>query len=199
MARAFTLVELLVATSIFVIGFTAALAMFTKGVRDLQTADSLTRASLAATSLMDEFRLDAGMDGFDNGRDPFPPSAYVGDGFAGNGAATAEIGRLYPYRAMPGIWYTVRRSTSLLNDPNDKLTTTLHFDLVVMPLAVDEASAGSTTAQPGFSLTEAWFRRRMSIALGATAEPILDNLVERGLAFRFQGALVRRPSWLPLR
>ncbi len=197
--RGFTLVELLVATGVFALGFTAVFTLFLKGMWFRQQADNLTRASLAASSLLDEFRLDTGLDA--NGGMPRKPEEYLGTGFAPMPApgtpGTAD--RLYPYTAMPGIWYCVRSCTDLLGKADNDLTTTLHFELIVVPVSISESVAhgDADPNKAGFPITERWFLRRMSIPLGTDAEHVIANLVERGLAFRFRGAVVRRASWLP--
>ncbi len=199
--RGFTLVELLVATGVFALGFTAVFTLFLKGMWFRQQADNLTKASLAASSLLDEFRLDTGLDA--NGGMPREPREYIGTGFAPMPApgTLGSAERLYLYTAMPGIWYCVRSCTDLLGKDDNSLSTTLHFELVVVPVSISE-SVAHDNADPnkaGFNMTESWFRRRMSIPPGSTSDQIIANLVDRGLAFRFRGAVVRRASWLPTR
>ena len=52
------------------------------GMRMRKLSEDTTRASLAASCLIDEIRIDAGGGGAIGGSSPMPPLAYEGDGFA---------------------------------------------------------------------------------------------------------------------
>src|SRR5271170_5568637 len=98
MRRGFTLVEMLVATIVFLVGFVAVFGLFLGGMRFRKLAEDTTRSSLAASCLIDEIRAKAG--GIPTGgaaSNPLPPSAYVGTGFANGGAAVGSLNDLYPY------------------------------------------------------------------------------------------------------
>src|SRR5277367_4098546 len=111
MRRGFTLVEMLVATIVFLVGFVAVFGLFLGGMRFRKLAEDTTRSSLAASCLIDEIRAKAGGIPTPGGAagSPLPPSAYVGTGFAtggggaGGGAAGSPVGTpLYPYPPVPG-------------------------------------------------------------------------------------------------
>ena len=193
-AAAFTLLEMLVATGIFMFGFAAAYSLFLVGMHARQEAESLTRASLAANALLDEFKLSSGLET----NAPVIPNAYLGDGFAeelpGANPATAtnQPDTLYPYKPLPNTWYCVTNCTDLTGG-QDKMTTTLHLTLVVVPIAL------SDNANP-VKIRDLW--RRFSIqkptsGQALTETDVVNELVRRGLAFRFHSALLRRASWLP--
>ena len=53
----FTLLEMLVATFIFVIGFVSVYGLFLSGVKYRAEADAITRSSVAASNIVNEMRL----------------------------------------------------------------------------------------------------------------------------------------------
>jgi prepilin-type N-terminal cleavage/methylation domain-containing protein len=176
----FTLVEMLVATGIFLFGFSAAYALFLIGMHYRQQAEAMTKTSLAANALIDEFRLASGLE--DNA--PCQPSEYIGDGFARNGQTTTGSQNLYPYASIPGVWYCVRTCTDA-SGGNEELTTTLHLTLLVTTLDLPPSSSPIAISSLG---------RR----LGATGEDtIITAMIERGLMVQFHTAVLRRASWLP--
>ncbi|GDY12925.1 hypothetical protein LBMAG53_18030 [Planctomycetota bacterium] len=194
-AAAFTLLEMLVATGIFMFGFAAAYSLFLVGMRARQEAESLTRASLAANALLDEFKLSSGLE---TGA-PMVPEKYQGDGFAEDPLVNNLTDKLYPYKPLPNTWYCVTNCTDLTGG-QDKMTTTLHLTLVVVPIALSTTSTFVEISS---------LKRRFSITIPnpiptrsngtprSVEEYIVDELVKRGLAFRFHSALLRRASWLP--
>ncbi len=181
--RGITLIEMLVATSVFLVGFVGALSLFTAGVSYRKQSDDLTRCSLALTSLVEEIRIDAGRES----GGPLAPSEYIGDGFANDGAET-DAATLFPYRLQPGIWYRVESCTDLANtDVNT--TTALKLNLLVIPFS---------TADSAITLVEIGRRlqiRDVSNTVLTDPQAIADRLVERGIAQRHEVVLVRHRSW----
>jgi len=181
--RGITLIEMLVATSVFLVGFVGALSLFTAGVSYRKQSDDLTRCSLALTSLIEEIRIDAGREA----GGPLAPSEYVGNGFAEDGAET-DSGTLFPYRLQPGIWYRVETCTDLANADDNATTTALKLNLLVIPFS---------TADSDITLTEIGRRLQLRdvddnlLTVGAIA----NRLVERGIAQRHEVVLVRHRSW----
>ena len=140
--RGFTLIELLVATIVFLIGFVAVFSLFLGGMRFRKLAEDTTRASLAASCILDEIRIDAGGQGLST---PRMPKEYVGDGFApfhagttadqeGTDTSLTAEEQLFPYKPLPGIWYRVMKATDL-NETQDPKTTAINLELVVVPFA----------------------------------------------------------------
>jgi prepilin-type N-terminal cleavage/methylation domain-containing protein len=199
MRRGFTLVEMLVATIVFLVGFVAVFGLFLGGMRFRKLAEDTTRSSLAASCLIDEIRAKAGGGAAAN---PLRPDAYVGTGFAtsgvggGSGAATpAALTYLYPYPPVPGTWYRVMSCTDINGDPGNVNTTVLHLELVIVPFA---------TAASSLSFGDLQNRLLNGVTLGQVdptvtnpSEQIADVLIQRGIAFRFQSVITRRPSWMP--
>ncbi|HEX3134733.1 MAG TPA: prepilin-type N-terminal cleavage/methylation domain-containing protein [Planctomycetota bacterium] len=207
--RGFTLTELLVATIVFLVGFVSVFALFLGGMRMRKLAEDTTRASLAASCLIDEIRIDAGGGGAAGAASgPQPPIAYEGDGFApfkpgssdtdegtatdpAPGARAPADNPLFPYKPIPGTWYRVMKCTDLEDSTTNAQTTVLKLDLLVVPF-------GSPDKRLLFSELD----RRLALLdnserSGATVETIAARLVQRGLAFRFVAVVTRRPSWLP--
>jgi prepilin-type N-terminal cleavage/methylation domain-containing protein len=196
--RGFTLTELLVATIVFLIGFVSVFALFLGGMRMRKLAEDTTRASLAASCLIDEIRIDAGGGGTGI---PFAPKQYQGDGFApfvegddpdeeGTLDGTALDLPLFPYKPIPGVWYRVLKATDLQGEPENAQTTVLKLDLLVVPF-------GSADTR----LTLADLDRRLGLFTpaerrDAKADEFSARVVQRGIGFRFVAVVTRRPSWL---
>lgn len=196
----FTLTEMLVATIVFLVGFVAVFGLFLAGMRFRKLAEDTTRASLAASCLIDEIRLDAG-GGMTNA--PKQPLDYVGDGFAdptaggldeGSTDSSAPQDPLFSYRSVPGVWYRVMKSTDLNGSGTNARTTVLHLKLLVVPYA---------TSDP--DLTFETLNRRLKLVLtsdgkvdtNASPTAVGDALVQRGIGFTYQVVITRRPSWMP--
>lgn len=192
MRRGFTLVEMLVATAVFLLGFTACFALFLGGVRFRTRADDLTRLGLAASSLVHEIAIDSGKHGPGGGK----PCDYVGNGRADDGAE-ADDKELYAYPSSPGIWYRVLSCTDLRGLRGDETSPataaataqsspTLHLDLLVVAFPADNAPINLDDVA-----------RRIGTKDRSSRDSIIADLEARGLALRLTTALVRQPSWLP--
>jgi prepilin-type N-terminal cleavage/methylation domain-containing protein len=197
--RGFTLVEMLVATIVFLVGFVAVFGLFLGGLRFRKLAEDTTRASLAASCLVDEIRSSAGGSGTASPSTsaPLAPSAYIGTGFAtagsgsgaGGGASQALTTALYNYAPVPGTWYRVLNCTDINGNTANAQTTVLHLQLFVLPFA---------TSSP--SLTFADLNHRLlndMVPPLSTVDQVADELIRRGVGFRYQSVITRRPSWLP--
>jgi prepilin-type N-terminal cleavage/methylation domain-containing protein len=204
--RGFTLTELLVATIVFLVGFVSVFALFLGGMKMRKLAEDTTRSSLAASCLIDEIRIDAGGGG---GGMPQAPHQYIGDGFAtfkeGTNFLQGDEGHnsndllwsldnpLFRYKPIPGVWYRVMNATDL-NGGDDPQTTVIKLDLLVVPLGTADTT-----------LTFSDLNRRLSVFSGMSAaelrvakvEQLSAILVARGIGFRYQAVVTRRPSWLP--
>ena len=194
--RGFTLIEMLVATTVFAIGFVGVFGLFLAGMRFRKQSEDLTRCSLAASSLVSEIAIDAGREA----TGPSEPQKYVGDGFVGvsyppstPSFPSADSGAEYlvPYRAQPGVFYRVEQCTDLLGT-NLADTTVIRIRLLVVPWA---------TVDPTVSLVEIARRLQMRKVVAPQAlltEPgaIASELVKRGLAMRLDAVITRRPAWM---
>jgi prepilin-type N-terminal cleavage/methylation domain-containing protein len=142
--RGFTLTELLVATIVFLVGFVSVFGLFLGGMRMRKLAEDTTRASLTASCIIEEIRIDAGGVGGSGLSSPYSPREYVGDGFAkfvkgtqpdkffcegaeNDPSKKAEFGAttnpLFRYKPIPGSWYRVMNANDLSpipDDPDDK-------------------------------------------------------------------------------
>jgi prepilin-type N-terminal cleavage/methylation domain-containing protein len=202
--RGFTLTELLVATIVFLVGFVSVFALFLGGMRMRKLSEDTTRASLAASCLIDEIRIDAGGGGAIGGGSPMPPLAYEGDGFAPfnpgandteegteSGAVSPPDNPLFPYRPIPGTWYRVMKCTDLEDVATNAQTTVLKLDLLVVPFGSNDERLWLSDLDRRLSLLTAEERRKPS------ADLIAARLIQRGIGFRFVAVVTRRPSWLP--
>jgi prepilin-type N-terminal cleavage/methylation domain-containing protein len=187
----FTLVEMLVATAVFVIGFVGVFVLFLSGVRFRKLSEDLTRTALASSSLIAEIRIDAGREGGGSK----PPSDYVGNGFATDGAELNDgSGKvpLFPYPQQPGIWYRVMSCSNLSGDAADAKTIALKFQLVVLSFP---------TSDTALTFTELQRRLRLTDSTGSliTDDPglVVSELTRRGAAMTTTAVIVRQPSWMP--
>lgn len=180
--RGITLIEMLVATGVFLVGFVGALSLFTAGVSYRKQSDDLTRTSLALSSLIEEIRINAGREP----SGPMAPSAYIGDGFAeppAEDAATVDDA-LYPYHMQPNIWYRIESCTDLMGGDN-ATTTAITFTILVVPFGTSDATLTLTGIGRQLQL------RDTANVLLATPQAIADRLVERGIALRHDVVMVR--------
>jgi prepilin-type N-terminal cleavage/methylation domain-containing protein len=216
--RGFTLVELLVATAVFVIGFAAVFALFLSGVRFRKLADDTTLTATLASSLLTEVYLDSGrLDGTATAPSPpgpAEPQQYDGDGHNNDTpAAQWKDKQLFAYPGVPGTAYRIagpppptapggtangKGHCCDIIGGQDAMTTTVVLDVVAL-------CPGPTTPTLGD------LERRVRLDTGATGSHPWDaltdqedkaiayenELVARGIALRYRAALVRKPHWMP--
>ena len=169
--------ELLVATGIFVLGFSVCLGLFLAGMRHRTAAEDHLRLGFAASSLVEELGLvemaTAGV--------PLPTPA----------------GTLLPIRGHQHVWYRIETCQNAVvtnnvpgdpggkDDPNaDTLLTTL---LIV------------SFATPGTNLTYEDINRRLRVITSASGtldaaqqQQLTDHLLARQLALRMETVILRR-------
>ena len=189
----FTLVELLVATGVFMIGFAAAFGLFLAAVRYRTLADDTTRLSLAASSIVEEMAIGKGV----TLATPNAPNLYLGAGDLPSITNTdTDPLKFYAYPGVPGTWYTVESCTDVVGDALNEKTPTLHLNLLVLVF---------TSTDPSQALQLDEVNRRVRIApvadyranlSSADATLVRDGLVKRGLAMRVSAVVLRRPSWM---
>lgn len=127
----FTLVEMLAASVIFLIGFVSVYGLFLGAMRFRQQGENLTRSAIAASSLTAELRL----------RMPFHPTSapadFQGDGLPSNNPDTANA--FFHYSDQPGLFYRVA-DVAYLVDPGSGpvLTRALTMNLQFVFLGIGE-------------------------------------------------------------
>lgn len=220
MRRGFTLIELLVATGVFLFGFTAAMALFLLGTRARAQADGMLRLSLAASSIVEEIRLEAGRETKWDGAQwvahpsaPFEPQAYVGDGFAAidsqNIDSTSVLendnspsGRLYPYKPQPGIWYRVldcvdEKGDRTTAERGANLATALRFDLLVVwnPAPDTSLLISELAHRQGMDRPNPPIANWASLSPTQKVDELATFMAKRGFAVRETAWIIRKPSW----
>lgn len=197
----FTLVELLVATGVFMIGFAAAFGLFLAAIRYRTLAEDTTRLSLAASSIVEEMAIGKGVT-LTAPNAPNAPNAYLGAGDLPSITNTANDPlKFYAYPGVPGTWYTVESCTDVVGDQLNQKTPTLHLNLLVLvftsadpsqPLELEEVNRRVRILTPANG-----FRNQLDTA-GTPSEvtQVRDGLVKRGLAMRISAVVLRRPSWM---
>lgn len=178
MRRGFTLIEMLVASGVFLVGFVSIYALFLRGAHDRARGEAITRTSLALASLSVELRL-----AIADENTVAAPSAHVGDGLAGNG--TESGGELYRVDGVPGVWYRVTAATDLTGGDNPAAEA-----LALRLVAIYDST-------PVADLTLSDFRQRARIDTGLDEAQAIQELVTRGLAEQQVTVITRRPTWAP--
>lgn len=194
MRRGFTLIEMLVATGIFVIGCVAVFSLFIAAMRFRKQADDTIRLSVASTSLLERIRMTAGTE---TGA-PLKPERYVGDGFAGNGpepatpvaspTAVAEwTDQLFESPDAPGVWYRVLSAVGDDGQPDTDNSTTLRLDILLVHISQSQDPTAFTFDD---------LKRVIRPKLATTdMDEYLSDLTVRGMITRVHSTIVRRASW----
>jgi len=207
--RGFTLIEMLVATAIFAVGFTALYAMFLAGMRNRALAEATTRTSLAANSLIGDMRLACGTERAGTlPASSLPPLAlhYIGDGDAENGAEVAgadmqdpasisdadvydEAGRFFARDDGSGVFIRVLDASDLSGDRDGD--GAIRVTVLAAHLAIPRDSV---------SIAELRRRRRVPID-GAipmsVGEQVIRDLERRHILHRYDAVIHRRVPWAP--
>jgi len=195
--RAFTLIEMLVATAVFVLGFAALYTMFLLGVRNRVQAEALTNTSLVADAVVAEMRLAAGTERAGSITPPALPSDYVGDGNAENGPEVFPVGSpdsydvqnpFFAYPEQPGVFYRVMQVTGLVDsdgdgvpEDDDPTADALRVHLLVGQLGIPRDST---------SIDE--LRRRYGLGATLSGQEVVEALVERHLLRPYDAVVLRR-------
>ena len=183
MRRGFTLLEMLVATAIFVTGFLAVYTMFLVGVRSRTVADATTRGAIVATSLMSEMRLRAINDPV--GSSANTPAAWLGDGIppalgADSLDNTSWDAQFYAHPDAPGMYYRIDAATDLKGNAG-----TVVSDAIAMTILVGQLDSNQPT------LTYQDLRRRYNLPSAASPSVVADNLLQRGILQRYDAVIHR--------
>lgn len=111
MRRGFTIVELLIATFIFLIGFVSVYGLFLRAVQFRREGENMVRCSLAASSIVATMRLKIRADT----TIPFDPTVYKGDGDPGNNAESDPL-PFFAYLDQPGMFFRISNASPLMTD-----------------------------------------------------------------------------------
>jgi prepilin-type N-terminal cleavage/methylation domain-containing protein len=200
--RGFTLIEMLVATGVFLLGFSAAYMLFLAGVRYRTEAAATQRLAFALTSLTAELSLSSG----EHAALITNPGDYEGNGLAIETTPSAAEPEdptdltktlLFPYPGLSGVWYRVMACADLHGQKDTatavagvlpaNTSATLHARILVITVPTDDTTLSFQDLQ----------RRYLRDSTTATTPAaIAAELVDRGLAMQSETVLLRRPSWL---
>jgi len=207
----FTLTELLVATAVFIIGFTAAFSMFLSAIRYRTFADSTARNAMAAASQMGEIYLDSGTE---PGTGPVDPAKYSGNGDATNTLETGQTGMntlLYTFNGIPGGMGRVRGSCAVgdygnaleqsfdnNNGPagayaDGAYATAIQVDILAM-VSGDRHDVTTDYADLNQRL-RLFLPNDPTLGSASAADSCDEVLVDRGIASVFRAVIVRHPHW----
>jgi len=209
MRDGFTLVEMLVATGVFVLGFVAVYSLFLSGMRFRKLADDTARTATLASTLLTEMYLDS--DGGSAG--PASPADYNGSGNPSTPETSAVTGLttpLYSYSGIPGTVYRFSGTTDLMGNsvgvPNGTtpdpvaLTTALVTQVFISCPGVVTPTLGDlnrthlvqgTDQQPLYGNQEFQNLSQQNQALA-----LQEQMVAHGAAMQYTAVIIRQPHWL---
>lgn len=203
MRRGFTLVEMLVASAIFLFGFMTVYSMFLVGVHNRTLADATTRGATVASSVIAEIRLGATNEAASSATTSAwaTPSNYIGDGFpdqtdrpgvdrSGTPITDAELvtdpyndqASFFAHPDQPGMYYRVIAASDLAG--NDQPT-----DGVVLTLVVGQLDSNRP------NLTMDFLHQRYNYPSGTDYPSMIDSLVQRGILQRYDAVIHRQVSY----
>ncbi len=145
--KGFTLTEMLVATTVFMIGFVAVYGLFLAGTRYRRIAETETSLSLAAGSLIAQWRLTVGRE---NGSTQYAPSEYVGDGDPTNGPED----EFFHYPDNPTIWYRVHACTDLTGNRTTTNSLTIRMDIRFLDLGISPLDMPLVNNKPAIPIID---------------------------------------------
>lgn len=185
--RGFTLLEMLVASMVFIVGFVSVFSLFLAGMKFRQQGDLDTRAAIAVRNLVEEIQIDAGCEA----SGPFAVDAYKGSGFAEpvKGTPAPSDDEFFPCPGMTGLFYRVLESKDCSgNAPgastDTSLATVLHLRILIVAFATN----------PPLKVSD--LLRRLKVQSATMDTPTIQELVRRGIATDNHVAIVRQPSWM---
>lgn len=161
--RGFTIVELLIATFIFLIGFVSVYGLFLRAVQFRREGENMVRCSLAASSIVATMRLKIRADTL------FSPNNYAGSGSLvssdeTNNGTSKEF--FYVYLDQPGMFYRISEADSLTDKTN------------VAKFTVQTVFLGSPAPKGFFSKTEVL--QRLGVTSPTDEDQKIRELVTSG-------------------
>ncbi len=210
----FTLVELLVATGVFIIGFVAVYTLFLSGMRFRKLSDDITKTSTLASTLLTEVYIDSPYS--TTATAPAKPTDYDGCGdpryveTATPAPATApKVPQvpLYAYQGIPGTVYRLS-NTQDITQTNDPMATALVTTVLALcpgGLPPANAQSGQTLASPVATYQDLENRSHLMLkdsgyqALSGVlpqAQYYENALVQHGIAMSYTAVIIRQPHWL---
>ena len=177
----FTLVELLVATGIFVLGFSVCLGLFLAGMRHRSAAEDHLRLGFAASSLIEEIGLGT------------TPTVAAG---AAPSAYKTPASQLLPVPGHANVWYRIETCTNAVvrsDDPTGSQDDPKADALLTTLLVVSFATPSAT----GPTFEDINRRLRVITPPPTTLTPadhtkLADYLLSRQLALRMETVILRR-------
>ena len=189
--RGFTLIEMLVATGIFMFAFSAIYAMFLVGMRQRAQSEAITRSALASSSIIAEMRLRAGLE-----TTPAAPEQYIGDGNAEDGGEftpptlpntapeMSDSDEFFAYHDQPGLFYRVVECTDLVGNTGNTAADAIRIRLLI----------GQIEA-PGDTISIATLKTRIRSDNNPDAAAYLDELVQRAVLQEYDAIIRRQHYW----
>jgi len=213
MREGFTLVEMLVATGVFVLGFVAVYSLFLSGMRFRKLADDTARTATLASTLLTEMYLDSdgapGAPAAASG--PATPADYDGSGNPTSPETSSVSGLstpLYSYSGIPGTVYRFSNTTDLLGN-------TVASGDSPDPVSLSTALVTQVfIACPGVATPTLNDLNRTHLVQGTDPQPLFNNqqfedlspanqalalqqqMVAHGAAMQYTAVVIRQPHWL---
>ncbi|MDA3959673.1 MAG: prepilin-type N-terminal cleavage/methylation domain-containing protein [Planctomycetota bacterium] len=184
--RGFTLVEMLVATLVFMFGFVAVYGMFLIGLRNRAISDATTRCATVAQSVIAEMRLQATNEAPTAG---YLPEDYLGDGKPDDGGEGQQYSALgaadvfFAYGDQPGVFYRIAQANDLTGDPTGT------GDGIQLMVLVGMLESNAAT----LSMDE--IQRRFRLTGTTPLSAVIDELLRRGVIQRYDAVIHRQVAW----
>jgi prepilin-type N-terminal cleavage/methylation domain-containing protein len=207
MRDGFTLIEMLVATGIFVLGFVAVYSLFLSGMRFRKLADDTTRTATLASTLLTELYLDSG-GAPPAGTGPAAPQDYNGQGnptTPETATASGPATPLYPYVGIPGTEYRFSNTTDLLGnavasggspDPTS-LSTALVTNVFVLCPGAEVATLGDLNTRIHLiTPADAAYASYQAMTPAQQGTYLQNLMVAHGIAMSYTAVVIRQPHWL---
>jgi len=209
MRDGFTLVEMLVATGVFVLGFVAVYSLFLSGMRFRKLADDTARTATLASTLLTEMYLDSdGAPAANAG--PALPADYNGSGNPTLPESTAVSGLstpLYSYSGIPGTVYRFSGTTDLLGSPPSAETPDPSSLTTALVTQVFIACPGAVTptlndlnrthlVQPNDPQPLYGNQLFTNLTGPEQALALQQQMVAHGAAMQYTAVIIRQPHWL---
>ena len=207
--RGFTLTEMLVASMVFLVGFTAVYSLFLAGAKFRGESDQMLRLTMASNNLVARLRM--GLRGDQS------PQAFLGDGRPGGSTLSLDdlsSVSLYTLPENPAILYSVYKASDARGFEDEiNSSVRLHYAVInadtpfpngttldelarvvrCFPSSGNDGADSDDESALKRVMTEEQFTRYENIPDTHTVVKAMHLLEQRGFALRSDAPIIRRP------
>lgn len=193
--RGFTLIEMLVASMVFIIGFISVFSLFLAGLKFRAQGDLQTRSAIALRNLVEEIQLDAGHES----NAPVAPEKYLGTGFVDSPSTNTSTAEWHACPGMSGLYYSVVEATDVSGSTTNDKAPVLYLRILVLAFASteDPLSMESLAKRLAIKVTDTRiFDLPITQQYVSDFQKYLQELIDRGIVTDNHVAILRQPSWM---